>query len=65
MPAMNEATCPKCGKRFGWIGRVVAAPACPRCGQVLDKASLERTAEKLAEAERKFIEEEHARAEGQ
>jgi predicted nucleic-acid-binding Zn-ribbon protein len=32
MPSMIDASCPKCGKRFGWTGSMVNKPACPKCG---------------------------------
>ena len=49
MPAMIDAQCPKCGRRFGWFGRMANRPACPRCGnrppqEELDKADAEMAA---------------------
>ena len=29
---MNDVTCPKCKKRFGWTGRLTDCPSCPKCG---------------------------------
>jgi len=37
-----DARCPKCGKRFGWHGRLTDKPACPRCGHRDDPAALAR-----------------------
>ena len=28
----SNATCGKCGKRFGWTGRLSEKPPCPKCG---------------------------------
>ncbi len=40
-----DATCSKCGKRFGWSGTVEDHPGCPRCGY-------RPPAERLAQQER-------------
>lgn len=32
MHAFFDATCPKCGRSFGWYGSLVSRPACPKCG---------------------------------
>jgi DNA-binding XRE family transcriptional regulator len=40
--AFIDAVCRSCRKRFGWFGRIVDQPACPRCGRKPDRASLER-----------------------
>lgn len=33
MPAFIDATCQRCGRRFGWMGELTnPAPACPGCG---------------------------------
>jgi DNA-binding XRE family transcriptional regulator len=40
--AFMDAACPRCHKRFGWHGRVVDRPPCPRCGHNLDRAQLEQ-----------------------
>lgn len=33
MPAFIDATCQRCGRRFGWMGEVTdPAPTCPGCG---------------------------------
>lgn len=49
MSSFNDATCPKCGKRFGWQGNMVDKPQCPKCGHTDDPAEL---AEADAEMER-------------
>lgn len=28
---MTDATCSRCGKRFGWMGALKDCPPCPRC----------------------------------
>jgi endogenous inhibitor of DNA gyrase (YacG/DUF329 family) len=40
MPSLCDATCPRCGKRFGWSGEPGARPPCPRCGHQIDPAVL-------------------------
>ncbi len=40
MPAMIDAQCPKCRRRFGWHGDLTDRPACPRCGHQLPAAEL-------------------------
>ena len=42
MSGMCDARCPKYRKRFGWRGRVVDRPPCPRCGHQLAREILER-----------------------
>jgi uncharacterized Zn finger protein (UPF0148 family) len=37
---MIDATCPKCGRRFGWQGKMVDRPDCT-CGHNFPKAELE------------------------
>lgn len=32
MSAFNDATCGRCGRRFGWTGEMKDRPKCPRCG---------------------------------
>lgn len=39
--SMIDASCPKCGKRFGWSGSMIDRPPCPRCGHQLPKEELE------------------------
>ncbi len=41
MGGFMDGTCPKCKKRFGWTGRVVDRPACPKCGHKVDLSELE------------------------
>lgn len=52
MTAMIDASCPKCGRRFGWCGTMANRPACPRCGHRPPQEELE-----AAEAEMKAMEE--------
>jgi len=40
MPSMIDASCPKCGRRFGWCGELRDKPPCPRCGHRDDPAEL-------------------------
>lgn len=40
MPALNDATCPKCCHRFGWTGSLTDRPPCPRCKHTIPKSSL-------------------------
>lgn len=44
MSAFNDGSCAKCKGRYGWTGRAVDKPACPKCGHVpseKEKAELE------------------------
>jgi DNA-binding XRE family transcriptional regulator len=41
MPAMIDVSCRKCGKRYGFAGRLTDCPACPKCGAEPDRAGLE------------------------
>jgi DNA-binding transcriptional regulator YiaG len=51
MPSFFDATCGKCGRRFGWCGEFADKPACPRCGydhsRPKDKASDAKDAETI------------------
>lgn len=47
MPAFMDATCSKCGKRFGWVGKVTDRPACPNCGDRPSDESLQADEEEL------------------
>jgi len=49
----NDATCPKCGERVSWTGKLTDRPPC-ECGHQVDKAQLE-SAEAKVEAEIKKI----------
>lgn len=31
MSAFNDGTCPKCGNRFGWTGKITDCPPYPQC----------------------------------
>lgn len=54
MSAFNDGQCPKCGKRFGWTGKVSDRPPCPKCGHQLPKEELE-AADKQMEDFEKFL----------
>lgn len=36
-----DAICPVCGKRYGWCGRLIDRPACPRCEHNISPQELE------------------------
>lgn len=44
---MIDVSCPKCRRRFGWAGRVVDRPPCPRCGFMPARADLEHDQQQL------------------
>lgn len=46
MSGMMDARC-RCGKRFGWRGKVTDRPPCPSCGHALPLADLEREQAKI------------------
>ena len=52
MPSMIDAQCPKCRKRFGWSGRMVDKPACPRCGHADPREELEAADQEMDELRR-------------
>src|SRR4051794_15854977 len=49
MPAMIDVSCRKCGKRYGFTGRLTDCPACPKCGAEPDRARLESDQKHLDE----------------
>lgn len=51
---MNDATCPKCGKRFGWAGEVVDRPPCPNCSHTIPLEIL-RSDQKMLDEVRKML----------
>ena len=53
---MIDARCRKCGRRFGWSGRVLDAPPCPRCGERIPAADLEHDQVELEEFSRWLME---------
>ena len=53
MNAMIDVQC-KCGKRFGWAGRMANRPACPRCGDRPPQAELEE-ADRRMDADRELF----------
>jgi endogenous inhibitor of DNA gyrase (YacG/DUF329 family) len=50
--AFNDASCPKCGKRIGWVGPLENRPPCPQCGHQVPLDELKRSEEEM----RKFLE---------
>lgn len=54
MPAMMDATCPKCNRRVGWAGEVTDRPPCHRCGHQVTRQELEADRAKFAEMRRLF-----------
>ncbi len=55
MSSFNDATCPKCGKRIGWVGNLRDKPACPKCGFRDSQEELERVDKMLEEMEQKML----------
>jgi len=60
MGAMNDASCPKCKKRFGWSGDLKDCPPCPRCGHQIPpeewtsvKAEMDKFRDSLIERKKK------------
>lgn len=49
-----DASCTKCGRRFGWQGAFTDKPACPNCGHQDDSAKLARDAAALEQMGRKM-----------
>jgi predicted nucleic acid-binding Zn-ribbon protein len=47
MPAFNDASCPKCGRRFGWVGEMIDRPPCPKCGHQIPKEELQEADEEM------------------
>ena len=54
--SLNDATCGKCGKRFGWAGRTVDRPPCPQCGDTIPRETLEEVVRRMNEMFAKVIE---------
>lgn len=42
MSMFSDATCPKCGKRYGWQGKVRIP--CPRCGHLVKESPEDKKA---------------------
>lgn len=55
MPSMIDASCPKCGKRFGWCGEMTDKPPCPRCGHADDPAELAKVQAQMDEMEQLIL----------
>jgi ribosome-binding protein aMBF1 (putative translation factor) len=54
--AMIDVSCPKCRRRFGWYGRFVDRPPCPRCDHQIKPADLERAQDQMNHARDLFRE---------
>jgi PHP family Zn ribbon phosphoesterase len=52
--AFMDATCPRCGRRFGWTGKAMDRPPCPKCGHVMARELLKKTDELMEEFEKKL-----------
>jgi len=53
--ALMDATCPKCGKRFRWSGKMIDKPACPKCGHRDSQEELQKTDQELEEMEKEIF----------
>lgn len=48
--AFIDGTCLKCGRRYGWQGKIVDQPPCPKCGNEPDREALAKTQEQMDKA---------------
>lgn len=55
MPALIDARCVKCGKRFGWPGEMKDMPPCPKCGYRPDLTELEADQKMLDQLEEEIL----------
>jgi len=55
MIAYFIATCPSCGKRFGWTGEFTQKPPCPRCECREDPEAMKRANEEIDRTRRKVL----------
>lgn len=55
MSAFNDASCPKCSKRFGWRGQLTDRPACPGCGHRIPQEQLEAEQLELDRVEQQML----------
>jgi len=53
-----DATCKKCGKRFGWTGGAIDRPPCPGCRDKIPREELEKSQKHIEEFSKK-MEEKH------
>ena len=53
---MIDTRCQKCGRRFGWPGRVLDAPPCPHCGHRIPAADLGHDHEQIEDFRRLLAE---------
>lgn len=49
MTGMIDVVCPKCCRRYGWVGKLKDRPKCPRCGHYIPAADLTEDSEALRE----------------
>jgi endogenous inhibitor of DNA gyrase (YacG/DUF329 family) len=57
LASFNDARCPKCNKRVGWLGDLKDRPPCPQCGHQIPLEELERAEEEMRAAEEKLLDE--------
>jgi ribosome-binding protein aMBF1 (putative translation factor) len=55
MAAMIDASCSKCGRRFGWYGTMANMPACRRCGFRPPQEALDKEEAKMREMEERML----------
>jgi len=53
--AFCDATCPRCGKRFGWTGGTQDRPPCPRCQHTVDPKELAEVEAELDRVRREVL----------
>jgi hypothetical protein len=65
MTSFNDATCPKCGTRISWVGRLIDKPACPnpKCDYKPDIEELKRVEKQIEQEIEKLEKEERRRPE--
>lgn len=56
MATFYDASCDKCGRRFGWQGELTDRPNCPRCGHRPPDKELADAQAKMDDFERMLIE---------
>ena len=52
---MYDATCPKCGCRVAWKGRVFDRPRCPRCGHQIPQGELAAADQQLEKIRQEML----------
>jgi len=53
--AFNDATCPKCHRRFGWAGLLENCPPCPGCGYQIPPEEFKKVEEEMRAAEEAIL----------